>query len=68
MEEEFENTACTVSNRDYGMFAMPLVTDNNEPKPTGRKSTSYLQSQAEGKELCEIICTLLLQEAKHQPA
>ena len=49
------------------MFAMPLVTDNNEPKPTGRKSTSYLQSQADGMELCDIICASLLQEAKHRP-
>ena len=67
MEEEFENTASTVSNRNDGMLAMPLVTNNDEPKPTGRKSTSYLQSQAEGKELRDIICTSLLQEVKHQP-
>lgn len=67
MEEEFENTASTVSTGDDRMFAMPLVTDNNEPKPTRRKSTSYLQSQAEGKEWCDIICTLLLQEGNHGP-
>ena len=67
MEEEFENTASTVCHGNDGMFVTPFVTNNNEPKPTGRKSTSYLQSQAEGKELHEIICTLLLQEAKHQP-
>ncbi len=66
MEEEFENTASSVSNRDDGMLAMPLVINNNELKPTRRKSTSYLQSQEEGKELCDIICTLLLQEVKHR--
>jgi hypothetical protein len=60
MEEEFENTASTVSTGDDGMFAIHLVTDNNEPKPIGRKSMSYLQSKAESKELHDIICTLLL--------
>ena len=46
---------------------MPLVTDNNEPKPTGRRSNDNQRLQADGKELRVVICAALVQAGLHRP-
>ena len=66
MEEEFYFCENTSTNNDVTVD-MPLVTDNNEPKPTGRRSNDNLRLQADGKELRIVICTALLQAGLHRP-
>jgi len=66
MEEDFNFCEDTPTTNDVTVV-MPLVTDNNEPMPTGRKSMERIQLQADGRELRHTMCTALLQAGLRRP-
>ncbi|KAL7517804.1 hypothetical protein ACHAWX_002693 [Stephanocyclus meneghinianus] len=66
MEEDYNFYDDTPTTNDVTMV-MPLVTDNNEPMPTGRKSMERIQLQADGRELRNTMRTALLQAGLRRP-
>ena len=52
-------SACDKEDDD-GDYTFPLVTDNNEPKPTGRKSKEVIVIvESEGENARTFLCTSL---------
>ncbi|KAL7451526.1 hypothetical protein ACHAWC_003355 [Mediolabrus comicus] len=47
-------------------FTFPLVVDNNEPKPCGRKSTATLTREEEGGILRDHLCVTLYSEGMYR--
>jgi len=45
----------------------PLVTDNNAPKPPGRKDTEFVERRRGGEELRDELCTTLLANGNVRP-
>lgn len=66
MEKDLDDELISWSSED-GLLTFPLVTDNNEPAPTGCKTSSAMKSDDEGKELRKKLCYSLLQEGKIRP-
>eukprot|EP00804_Cyclotella_cryptica_P005025 CCRYP_020357-RA/>CCRYP_020357-RA protein AED:0.12 eAED:0.12 QI:0/0/0/1/1/1/2/0/362 len=66
METDLDDDLISWSSEDE-LLTFPLVTDNSEPAPTGRKTSSAIKSDEEGKELRKKLCNSLLQEGKIRP-
>jgi len=55
------------NNEEEDDFTFPLVTDNNKPKPTGRKTNIARQRETEGKTLRDNLCTSLYANGNVRP-
>ena len=60
-------TPSTPNAEEEDDITYPLVTDNNAPKPTGRKDNASVKRQLEGEELRNDICTTLLADGNVRP-
>ncbi|KAL7527497.1 hypothetical protein ACHAWF_002201 [Thalassiosira exigua] len=59
--------ADAAENEDIGDMTFPLVTDNNQPKPAGRKANLAKKRYADGKDLCDSLCVALSVDSCPRP-
>ena len=63
----FASIPSIVSGQDDDDMTFPLVVDNNEPKPTGRKNKKRKRQESEGQRLRNDLCAALHEEDMLRP-